>query len=151
MVTDYTKLYKYLCNHGLKPQLQKLDNEAPQGLKQFMTAHDVQYQLVPPHIHHQNAAEKVISTFKDHFIAGISSTDKKWPMHLWCRLLPQASITLNLLQQSQINPCLSAKAQLNGAFDFNATPLAPPGMTRVIIHEQASIRQSWAPHGIDGW
>jgi hypothetical protein len=42
------------------------------------------------------------------------------------------------------------EAQLNGAFDFNATPLAPSG-TRFIIHKKAAVRQTWAPHGIDGW
>jgi hypothetical protein len=48
-------------------------------------------------------------------------------MHLWCRLIPQATTTLNLLCQSHINPRLLAEAQLNGAFDFNKTPLALPG------------------------
>jgi len=51
---------------------------------------------------------------------------------------------------SQINPQLSAYTQLNGAFDFNKTPLALPG-TRVIIHEKSSVCQTWAPHGVDGW
>jgi hypothetical protein len=56
-------------------------------------------------------------------------------MHLWCLLIPQATPTFNLLCQSHINPPLSAEAQLNGAFDFNTTPLAPPG-TRVVVHEK---------------
>jgi hypothetical protein len=150
MVQAYTKLHTYLVDRGLKPQLQKLDNEASAGLKRFMTQQKVQYQLVPPHIHRRNAAEKAISTFKDHLIAGICSTDKQWPIHLWCRLIPQATLTLNLLRQSRINPRLSSDAQLNGIFDFNATPLAPPG-TRVIVHDKSTVRRTWAPHGTDGW
>jgi hypothetical protein len=59
-------------------------------------------------------------------------------------------ITLNLLRQSRLNPKLSAHAQLNGLFDYNDTPLAPPG-TRVIIHEKPDKRGSWAPHGQNGW
>ena len=71
-------------------------------------------------------------------------------MHLWCRLIPQCTLTLNLLRQSRIKPRLSDKAQLNGAFDFNKTPLAPPG-TRVIIHEQTGVRRTWSVQGTDGW
>ena len=47
--------------------------------------------------------------------------------------LPQATQTLNLLRRSRINPQLSAEAKLNGAFDYNRTPMAPPG-TKVLIH-----------------
>jgi hypothetical protein len=39
---------------------------------------------------------------------------------------------------------------LNGHFDFNRTPLAPPG-TRVIAHEKPDQRASWDPHGLDGY
>ena len=72
------------------------------------------------------------------------------PLCNWCRLLQQAKLTLNLLRPSRLNPKLSAYAQLEGAFDFNRTPLAPPG-TRVIAHEKPNQRRTWAPHGIDGW
>jgi hypothetical protein len=51
-------------------------------------------------------------------------------------------MTLNMLRASRLNPTLSAEAQLNGIFDFNRTPLAPPG-TSVIIHEKPSVRQFW--------
>lgn len=88
--------------------------------------------------------------FKDHFIAGLATTDKLFPMHLWCRLIPQSILTLNLLCPSRLNPRLSAEAQLNGAFDFNKTPLAPPG-TKAIVHKKPAARQTWAPHGVDGW
>jgi hypothetical protein len=53
--------------------------------------------------------------------------DPTFPLKLWDKLLPQATITLNLLRKSRINPRMSAYAQLNGHFDFNRTPLAPPG------------------------
>jgi hypothetical protein len=45
---------------------------------------------------------------------------------------------------------MSAYAQLNGHFDFNRTPLAPPG-TRVIAHKKPDQRASWEPHGLDGY
>jgi hypothetical protein len=72
-------------------------------------------------------------------------------MHLWCRLIPQATTTLNLLRQSHINSRLSAEVQLvNGAFDSNKTPLAPPG-TQVVVHERTTQRGSWDTRCIDGW
>jgi hypothetical protein len=71
---------------------------------------DVDYQLVPPGIHRRYAAERAIRTFKNHFIAGLCSVDKNFPMHLWDRLLPQAEITLKLLHGPRINPKLSAWA-----------------------------------------
>ena len=105
---------------------------------------------MPPHIHRRNSAKRAIQTFKNHFIAGLASTDPNFPLSNWCRLLPQAELTLNLLRPSRLNPKLSAYAQLEGTFEFNRTPLAPPG-TRVIIHEKPTQRRTWAPHGIDGW
>ena len=98
----------------------------------------------------RNAAERAIQTFKNHFIACLGTTDKNFPLHLWDRILPQAITTLNLLRSSRLNPRLSAEEHLNGMFDFNRRPLAPPG-TKVIIHDNPSERRSWAPHGLDGW
>jgi hypothetical protein len=71
-----------------------LDNEAPSGLKHFMKAKAVDLKLVPPHLHRRNAAERAIHIFKNqHFIAGLSSTNKNFPMHLWDQLLFQATTT----------------------------------------------------------
>ena len=146
----FTSVHAYLVARGLRPRLHTLDNEVSTSLKNFLTAEHVEYQLVPPHIHHRNSAERAIQTFKNHFIAGLASTAPNFPLSNWCRLLPQAELTLNLLRPSRLNPKLSAHAQLEGAFDFNRTPLAPPG-TRVIVHEKPNQRRTWAPHGIDGW
>jgi hypothetical protein len=43
-----------------------------------------------------------------------------------------------------------AYAQLFGQFDFNRTPLAPPG-TRILSHDKLVKRASWATHGEEGW
>jgi hypothetical protein len=150
LLRAYTKIHTELSDRGLKPNLQILDNECPGQLKKFMKQNNVKFQLVPPVVHRRNAAERAISTWKDHFIATLSNTHPDFPMHLWCRLIEQATTTLNLLRPSRINPRLSAEAQLNGAFDFNRTPLAPPG-TKVLIHEKPSVRRTWATHGVTGW
>jgi hypothetical protein len=116
----------------------KLDNEA-KLLKMYLH-----------HSHRRNAAERAIRSFKDHLIAGLCSTDKSFPMHLWDRLLPQAVITLNMLRTSRINPKLSASTHIYGQYDSNRVPMAPPG-TRIIAHETPNRRRTWAPHGQDGW
>ena len=150
MIRAYEKLHSYLTTRGLKPKLQRLDNEASTKLKNLMRTKQVDFQLAPPHIHRRNAAERAIRTWKNHFIAGLASTDKKFPIHLWDRLIPQAVTTLNLLRQSRINPRLSSDAQLNGIYDYNRAPMAPPG-TKVIIHETPAQRGTWSPHGERGW
>ena len=127
LLRAFSKLHQHLTDRGLRPSLQILDNECPAQLKAFMLTAGTKYQLAPPNMHQTNAAEKAIDTWKCHFIAGLSSLDPAFPMHLWCRLISQATTTLNLMRPSRINPCLSAEAQLNGAFDFNRSPLAPPG------------------------
>jgi len=124
-------------------------NKASCALQKHMTAEGIDYQLVPPNLHHHNAAKRVIHTFKNHFIAGLCSTDKNFPIHLWDQLLPQAELSLNLLQGSCINPNLLAWAQLYGTFDFNRTPITPPGM-QVLVHEKPTTWHMWVPHGQAG-
>ena len=103
------------------PLLQKLDNEVSASLKKYMQQNEVNYPLVPRYLQGQNTAERAIRCFKDHFIVGLSSTGKNWPMNLWCRFLPQCTATLNLLCRSQINPQLSAYS--NSLHTRNSTVL----------------------------
>ena len=139
-----------LRSRGVKPKIYLLDNEISGEFKKALTKHKLTYQLAPPHQHRHNAAEKGIQTFKDHFIAGLSSTHPKFPISEWDRLIEQATIILNLLCNARSNPALSAYAFLYGTYDFNKAPMAPPG-TQVVVHEKPSQRATWAPHGIDGW
>ena len=74
-----------------------MDNEASAELKQAMLSKSILYQLVLPHIHRTNLAERAIQMFKNHFKAGFASVDPKFPAREWDRLLPRAVLTLNLL------------------------------------------------------
>jgi hypothetical protein len=112
LLRAYSKMHQYLTNLGLKPQLQKLDNKRSAALKQCMRKANLDFQLVPPYDHRQNAAERAIGIWKDHFVAGLVSLDpSNFPMHLWCRLINQCTQTLNLMRSSHINPRLWAEAQ----------------------------------------
>ena len=59
-------------------------------------------------------------------------------------------MTLNMLRASRVNPNISAYAYLFGEFDFNVTPLAPPG-TRVVAHIKPVVRETWAPNSKYAW
>ncbi len=142
--------HQRLRTGGVTPSTYIMDNEAAADLKQAILKHKIQYQLTPPHIHRINAAERAIRTFKNHFTAGLATVDPNFPIKEWDRLIPQAEITLNLLRSSRINPKLSAYAILNGIYDFNKHPIAPPG-TKVIVHLKTNQRESWGFHGEDGF
>jgi hypothetical protein len=139
-----------LTARGRQPKLMRLDNEALQLLKSNLHDKHITFQLVPPYSHRTNATEIAMRSFKYHLIAGICSTDKAFPMHMWDRLLPQAVITLNMLLISRINPKLSASTHIDGQYDYNRVPMAPPCI-RIIVHKTPNRRRTWAPHGQDGW
>ena len=95
LIRAFNKLHDYLTKHGCKPKFHKLDNECSIALQTALASKKVSFQLAPPYIHRQNAAERAIRTFKEHFLAGLASLDPNFPMHLWDRLLEQATLTLN--------------------------------------------------------
>jgi hypothetical protein len=149
-VNAYDGIHQELTVKGLKPNLQTLDNEESTALKNFFTVNNNAYQLVPPQCNRRNATERAIRTFKEQFVAGLSSVDPSFPMHVWDRLLPQAEITLNLLRTSHLYPQLSATAHYHGLVDYNKTSFSPPGCI-IIAHENPGMRRAWAPHGRHGY
>eukprot|EP00957_Ditylum_brightwellii_P055189 4183804-Ditylum_brightwellii.AAC.1 len=99
---------------GYKPKLHKLDNETSHELKAWIEGQQTTVQYTPPDMHRTNATEKAIQTWKNHFLAGLTSLPAKFPINFWCSLIPQANITLNLLRLCRINPALSAQAAMHG-------------------------------------
>ena len=90
-----------LKERGLLVDLQVLDNESSKAYKQtIMEKWGITYQLVPPHVHRRNAAERTIFTFKAHFLAILAGIAPDFPKNVWDLLLSQAELTLNLLRQS---------------------------------------------------
>ena len=106
--------------------------------------------MVEPLNHHVNATERAIQTFKDAFIAALATTDRDFPLQLWDKLAPQVQDTLNLLRASRINPNISAYEALNGPYNWDRYPLAPPGC-KAVIYEAPAVRGSWASRGTDAW
>jgi hypothetical protein len=62
-VKAYDSVHQELTVKGLKSRLQTLDKEESTALKNLFTVNDIAYQLVPPHCHRRNAAERAIRTF----------------------------------------------------------------------------------------
>jgi len=129
--------------------LQRLDNEASSMLQDYMAKEGIDYQLTPAGIRRRNSFERGIQTIKKHFIAGLCSTDPRFALNLWDKTLLHCLITLNLLRASRVNPQLSAYAQIHGVFDYNRTPLTPPGI-RVLAHIRPDDRRLFAPHAEAG-
>jgi hypothetical protein len=142
MIETYLKLWKRMTSTKvITPKLHILDNEAPEALHEVIKT-NCNMQLLPPDTHRSNLAERVIQTFKNHFIAIVSGVDKSCPIKLWDRLIPQAVLTLNLLRQSHADPKISAYQYVHGPFDYNATPLGPMGCAEQIFNSPER-RQSW--------
>ena len=57
-------LIERLTSHGHTIKKFILDNECSQDLRKTILKNNLNFQLVPPHIHRQNAAERAIRTFK---------------------------------------------------------------------------------------
>ena len=83
--------------------------------------------MVLPYSHRRNAAERVIQTFNNHSVAILSGVDVRFPMQLWCKLLPQTILTLNLMRQSNVAPKVSVYAYMHGEFNYNNMPLPTLG------------------------
>ena len=146
----WESIHTTLRLHGHAPALHILDNECSQDLKDAFAKHNVTFQRVPPKEHRANAAKRAIRTYKNHFVATLCTVDSQFPMNEWDRLLPQTTLTLNLLRSSRIHPSLSAHASLFGNYDFNRTPIAVLG-TRVVAHVAADSRTTFGQHGQVGW
>jgi hypothetical protein len=130
--------------------LNMMDNQATKHIKKNLTENKCKLQLVEPHNHRVNAAERAIQTFKDAFIAVLATTDSKSPLQLWDRLTLQVRDTLNLMRASRINPDILAYEALNSPYNWNRYPLAPLGC-KAVVYKDGDNRGLWASRGIDGW
>ena len=79
----YGAIMQRLKYSNILVDLQILDNEASSKYKCIIKAEwVVGYQLVPPHIHRRNPAERAIRTFKAHFVSVLAIIAKTFPKNL---------------------------------------------------------------------
>ena len=70
MVRVFKAQIKYLTKRGFKPSFNIIDNVASKAVRAYLESEDVDVQLVEPHNHRVNAAERAVQTFKNLFISG---------------------------------------------------------------------------------
>jgi hypothetical protein len=127
------------------PKHQILDNQASAQYKAAIKASSMTYELVPPKEHQRNMAEKVIQTFKDHFVGVLSGCAPSMPIHLWCQLLPQVERQLLLLQQSCAHPNILAHAHVYKHHHYNQHPFVSIGM-EALVHDKPHKCRTYAEH-----
>jgi len=64
LLAAYKRIHQTLTSRGLRPKLQRLDNEASTALRQYILDEGVDFQLTPAGTHRRNAAERAIRTSK---------------------------------------------------------------------------------------
>jgi hypothetical protein len=147
----YKKQFKNLVDKGFKPKLNVLDNQAMKHIKKILNENECKLQLVEPHNHRVNAAERAIQTFKDAFIPALATTDSNFPLQQWDWLMRQVQDMLNMMRTSRIDPpAVSAHEALNGPYNWNRYPLTPLGC-KAIVCEDGDTQGSWASRGVDAW
>jgi len=150
-IAAYDRTFTFWSQFGPLPTVIRLDNETSHQLHAYISTRVQPPQYFPPGNHRANRAERAMRTWKNHFIATLSTASPKFPLNHWDKLLPLAELTLNCLVPWQLNPSISAYHGLTGKiFDFRAHPIAPAG-TAILIHDKASARPSWAGHGTPGF
>ena len=97
MVTAFSEVITTLKTGGYCPALNVMDNECSAAVEKYISSEQINIQLVPPHNHRVNAAERAIATFKEHFIAALATVDMHCPLQLWDEFLLQVELTLNML------------------------------------------------------
>ena len=143
-------MHSYLIQRGYKPKHQVLDNEASPALQAYLNTNLDSFQFVPPYLHRKNAAERAICAFKNHFITILCSVHQNFPLYLWCKLLSQTKMSLNMVYPCRTNPKLSAHASLESEYSHNYAPIAPLG-AQIIVCDSHAVRSTWSSHVHYAW
>jgi len=153
IVDAYSRAYNFFLKLGERGTIIRIDNEISKELKNFFASQSppIKWELVPPHQHRANGAERHIQSSKNHIISALANAPPTFPVgEAYEYTFYGCEVTLNILRASGISPYMSAYHQLHGAYDFYKTPLAPPG-TRVAVHAPADTRGSWGNRAEPGW
>lgn len=150
MIEAYEDIVSQMPQGEERPTLHILDNVCIRELNQAITDNTMAYQLVLPHDHHRNAAEKAIQIFEDHFVAVLCGIDPDFPMRLWCALLPQATIQLNMMRPSATKQLVSAFEHIHVPHNYDKHPFAILS-SAVEIHVALKNRATWGEHTVPGF
>jgi hypothetical protein len=139
-----------LKDKGLQPKKQMLDNQALRAFLDVIEENGLEWELVPPHNHRRNVAERAIQTAKGHIIANVLGCDPTFPLKEWHRIIPQMELTLNMLGPSNVRHTVSAHTYVYGQHDYNRMPLAPLGCATQCFAANTQ-RLTFGAHSMDSW
>ena len=103
-IATFKEKITYLTKRGFKLVFNIIYNVASKAVKKYLEEENIRLKLVEPHNPRVNAAERVVQTFKNHTIEGLSTCDEKVPSVLRSKLIKQAQETLNMLQTPPTHP-----------------------------------------------
>ena len=83
MILACRRALEGMNTQGIVPTHQLLDNEISTTYIMEIKQTSMTFQLVPPDDHRRNLAEKVIQTWRYHFIRVINGTAAAFTSHLW--------------------------------------------------------------------
>ena len=101
-------------------------------------------------MHRTNPAERALQTYKSCIKSTIASLPPTFPIALWCKLLPQIDLSVNIFRKCRQNPLLSSWAAMEGEYHFDLTPIAPAG-SKMLMHEKPGRRQTFGYNAKKAW
>ena len=150
-ISAYNAITERMKALGLSANLHVLDNEASAAYIDCITNKwECNHQKVPPDMHWPNIAKRMIPAFKAHFFSMLAGINPRFPVTRWDLPLHQEEITINLLCTLQFDPTKSAWELMFGPFNYNATPLGPPGCY-IIINAKGTTWRTWDFKGLEGF
>ncbi len=123
-----------------------MDNECADGTKNWLATTSIKLVLTSVAQQRTEKTERAISTWKDHFIATLATTDPNCSLSLWEDFVEQAELNLNCMRGSPLHPLLSAWEAQCGRCDVLATMIAHPWY-KVFVHDTPGKRGSCQVHG----
>ena len=145
MVQVFEDIYSYLCDRNLSPSLHIMDNECLKAIHKFIKKEKMNIQLVELHNCRMNAAKPTVKAVKCHTISALATVHPTCPLRLWCKFDPQIQDTLIVMHTARRNSNISAYEDMEGAFDWNKTPLDPLG-GKSVVYAELDERPLWRPH-----
>ena len=79
LLKAYAKIIKYLQARGFHTRVHWLDNEASSAMKTYDQKNHIEYQLVPPHMHQRNVAERAIRNWKITSLLDYAARTRSFP------------------------------------------------------------------------
>ena len=145
MVVAFKENIEYPAERGFKLVFNVIDSVTSKRIRAYPKETKVGIQLVDPHDHRTNTAERAIQTFRNQFTSRLCIGDQKFPSILWWILVDQAVRSLHVMRTSRVHPKESAYHVLEGVNDSNREPWPPPS-TRAAILNPPNVRASWDQH-----